>query len=95
MPTRFMGEQATRAILDPAFKHGKIPPAIIPINEIQRTIAVFAIERFRVGPLVAGKKGAIQVLTKTIISRDIMSYFFHNRLSIKWGQMCVQPILRG
>jgi hypothetical protein len=63
-----MGEQTIRAILDSTFKHGKIPPAIIPIDEIQRTITMFAIERFRVSPLVTGKKGAIQVLTKTIVS---------------------------
>jgi len=72
-----MGQQTLRAILDPAFKHGKISATVFPIDEIERAITMLAIERLRIGSWMAGKIRTIQILTIDIVSQTPFNGMFH------------------
>ena len=76
-----MGDQATGTILDTILKHGKIPTTRIPIDKVQRAIAMFAIESFRVSPRVTGVIGTMQILAKSFVALLMMPWFVHGTLS--------------
>lgn len=78
-----MGDQTVGTILDSVFEHGEISAAIFPVDEIERTITMLAIECFRISPLVTGEIGTIQILTESVISGNMAYGLFHDHFSIQ------------